>query len=180
MSNLENWSWNLARVPGRAFGTIGMVGADIIKTNWWALQDAWNVIVNTTDKIVSLFSQDQKRYEKALNIPVSAWIWLVWAVETAIEPMINKIWNYWKTVLNFVTNSWKTIWSLFSTKPVSDTKFNTIKRKWKEIHIDTKEHILDTNKIWTKNRWFQGTEKEASKEEQEDELQKKLDEINND
>ncbi len=178
MSKLENWAWNAIRIPTRAVGTAGLAVADIIKSNWWAIQDSWSVIINTTNKIVDLFSNDQKRYQKALNIPVAAWVWLVWAVELAVKPTVNKLWNYWKTALNLVTNSRKsTFGSLFTTKPVSDTSFNTIKRNWENVHINTEKRILDPNNLWTKNRWFLSAEKRGAKKEQENELQNKLKEL---
>ena len=181
MSKAKDWGKNVVRIPTRSLGTVGLAWADIIKTNWWAVQDTWSVIINTTNKIVDLFSQDQKRYEKVLNIPVAAWVWLAGAVEAAIKPLVNELWNIWKTTVNFATNARKsTLWSLFSTKPVSETKFNTIKRKWKEIHIDTEKRTRDPNKLRTKNRWFLWSEKKAAKQEQEAELQKKLQELNND
>ncbi len=178
MSKLENWAWNAIRIPTRAVGTAGLAVADIIKSNWWAIQDSWSVIINTTNKIVDLFSNDQKRYQKALNIPVAAWVWLAWAVEAVVKPIVNKAWNYWKTALNFITNSRKsTFGSLFSTKPASDTKFNTIKWRWKEVHIDTEKRILNPNNLWTKNRWFLWEEKRIAREEQNAELEAKMREL---
>jgi hypothetical protein len=91
---------------------------------------------------------------------------------------VNKLWNYWKTALNLVTNSRKsTFGSLFTTKPVSDTSFNTIKRNWENVHINTEKRILDPNNLWTKNRWFLSAEKRGAKKEQENELQNKLKEL---
>lgn len=155
MWKFGRWAWNVASIPWRAIGTGWLLVSDSIKTTVWSLQNAWSVVLNTTNKIVHLFSDEQKRYQKILNIPVAAWVWLAWAIELAVKPVVNGAYNVWKTGLNLVTNARKsTFGSLFSTKPISDTSFNTIKFKDKTYKIDTEEPLLNPHKLRTRNRWY--------------------------
>ncbi len=152
--SIWNWFWNTVRIPQRVVGTAWLLGADVIKTTTWVVEDFWSVVDNTTNKIVGLFSKDKKWYQKILNVPVAAWVGIVWAVEAAVKPVVNWVSNVWKTALNTVTNAWKsTFWSLFSAKPVSDISFNTLKTKKGIVHLDTQKRTLDPNKPWTINRW---------------------------
>ena len=149
-----NWVWNTIRIPQRVIGTAWLLGADVIKTTTWVVEDFWGVVDSTTNKIVGLFSKDKKWYQKILNIPVAAWVGIVWAVEAAVKPVVNWVSNVWKTAVNAVTNTWKsTLWSLFSAKPVSDISFNTVKTKKWVVNVDTQKRTLNPNKPWTINRW---------------------------
>ena len=164
MWKFKNWAWNTIRIPSRAVGTGGLFLADAVRTGTWVIQDSAAVITNTTNKIVELFDKNLKRYQKALNIPVAAWVWLAWAVETAVKAVTNWATNTLKSVVNLATNAYKsTIWSLFTTKPVSDTTFNTLKRKWSTKHLDTRKRVLDTKDLWVENRWFLTGEKKKKR-----------------
>jgi hypothetical protein len=48
---------------------------------------------------------------------------------------------------------------LFSTKPVSDISFNTIKTKKWTINIDTTKDLRDRDSLFTENWWFMTKEK---------------------
>lgn len=172
----KNLAWNIGKLPWRLLGTVGLLGADIIKTGAGVMQDIPSVIVNTTNKIVDLFSQDLKRYQKALNIPVAIWVWLDWAVETAIKPIVNVVGNTVKTGTNLVTNAYKSFRNI-TTKPTK-ISYNTIKRKWKTIKLDTENRRRNQNNLLTENIWFLTKEKKKSLlEKQKAELEKKLREL---
>ncbi len=173
MSKFWNRAWNTALIPWRTLKTAALCSTDVVKTTVWTIQDASSVIINTTNKIADLFSDELKRRQQALNIPVAAWVWLAWAVELAIAPLVNWVVNAWKTSVNLVTNARKsTFWSLITTKPVWDMSFNTIKtKKWK-IHIDTGKHFLSTDP-WTKYWWYLT---KSSKSEYLEEKKRKIEE----
>ena len=157
----KNWAWNTVKVPWRLIGTAGLLGADIIKTGAWIIQDIPSVVINTTNKIIDLFSQDLKRYQKAANIPVAIWVWLDWAVETAIKPIVNALGNTLKSGTSLVSNVYQSIRNVFSTKPTK-MDYNTIKRKWKAIKLDTEKRRRDQNNLLTENRWFLPKEKKKA------------------
>ena len=158
-----NWFWNTIRIPQRVIGTAWLLWADAVKTTTWVLEDFWGVVDSTTNKIVGLFSKDKKWYQKILNVPVAAWVGLVWAVEAVVKPVVNWLNNTWKTAVNAVTNAWKsTFGSLFSAKPVSDISFNTLKTKKWVVHLDTQKRTLDPSKPWTINRWNWSNDKKKT------------------
>ena len=124
-----------------------------------------------------MFSQDLKRYQKAANIPVAIWVWLDWAVETAIKPIVNALGNTLKSGTSLVSNVYQSIRNVFSTKPTK-MDYNTIKRKWKAIKLDTEKRRRDQNNLLTNNRWFLTKEKKkAQLEKQKAELERKLREL---
>lgn len=158
-----NRFWNTIRIPQRVIGTAWLLWADAVKTTTWVLEDFWGVVDSTTNKIVGLFSKDKKWYQKILNVPVAAWVGLVWAVEAVVKPVVNWLNNTWKTAVNAVTNAWKsTFGSLFSAKPVSDISFNTLKTKKWVVHLDTQKRTLDPSKPWTINRWNWSNDKKKT------------------
>ncbi len=155
MWELWNRTSNVISIPYRSSHTVGLWGIDAINTVDGSLQDLTSVIINTKSKIADLFSSELKRYQKALNIPVAAGVWLAWVAELVAKPIVNAGWNTLKTASNFVTNARKsTFWSLFSTKPVSDISFNHLKRNGKDIHVDTTKPIRSRDSLLTEGRWF--------------------------
>jgi len=155
MGKLWNRVDNTVSIPSRSLHTIGQGGIDIINTLDGIPKDITSVVLNTKNKIANLFSKDLRRYHYIWNAPVAVWVWLAWAVEAATKPVINGIRNTWKTTVNFVSNALKsTFWSLFSTKPVSDISFNTIKTKKGTINIDTTKDLRDRESLLTENWGF--------------------------
>ena len=151
---------NTVSIPSRSIHTIGQGGIDIINTLDGLPKDLTSVVLSTKNKIADLFSKDLRRYEYIWNTPVAVWVWLAWAVEAVTKPIVNGVRNTWKTAVNFVSNARKsTLWSLFSTKPVSDISFNTIKTKKWTINIDTTKDLRDRNSLFTENWWFMTKEK---------------------
>ena len=151
---------NTISIPSRSIHTIGQGGIDIINTLDGLPKDLTSVVLSTKNKIANLFSKDLRRYEYIWNAPVAVWVWLAWAVEAVTKPIVNGVRNTWKTAVNFVSNARKsTLWSLFSTKPVSDISFNTIKTKKWTINIDTTKDLRDRNSLFTENWWFMTKEK---------------------
>ena len=151
---------NTLSIHYRAINTVGQGGIDIINTIVGVPRDLTSVVLSTKNKIANLFSKDLKRYQKIWNIPVAGWVWLAWAVEAVIKPLVNGVANTWKTAVNFVTNARKsTLWSLFSTKPVSDISYNTIKIKGNPVHLNTTEDLRDRNSLLTQNWWILTKEK---------------------
>jgi len=149
-----NWVGNVAKAPWRVLHTWTLLVSDSVNTVSGVFEDILNTIKTTKNKIVDCFSPDKKRYQKILNVPVAAWIWLVWAVETVVKPVVNWISNTWRTAVNATTNTLKsTFWSVFSAKPVSDFSFNTIKTKNWVVNINTEKRTLDPKKPRTINRW---------------------------
>ena len=164
MGKLWNRVDNTVSIPGRSIHTVALWGTDVINTIDGVAQDVTSVVLNTKNKIANLFSKDLKRYEKALNIPVAAWVWLAWAVEAAAKPVVNTTWNVIKTATNFISNALKsTFWSLFSTKPVSDISYNTLKRKGEVKNIDTKKPVRSRESLWTESWWFLTPEKKKAR-----------------
>jgi len=157
---------NTISIPSRLIHTTVQGGIDILNTLDGLPKDATSVILSTKNKIADLFSKDLERYKYIWNLPVAAWVWILWGVEAFAKPIVNGVLNTWKTVVNFVSNARKsTFWSLFSVKPVSDISFNNIKIKSKIFHID-KTFNIDTTKaerdrdsLRTKNWWFLTEEK---------------------
>lgn len=146
---------NVVSIPSRSIHTIWQGGIDTINTLNWLHKDATSVVLNTKNKIANLFSKDLRRYQYILNLPVAAWVWLAWAVESVVKPIVNGVRNTWKTAVNFVSNGLKsTLWSLFSTKPVSDISFNAIKTKRWTISLDTTKGLRNRDSIRTENWWF--------------------------
>ena len=151
---------NTVSIPSRSIHTLGQGGIDVINTLDGLPKDATSVVLKTKNKIASLFSKDLRRYHYIWNAPVAVWVWLAWAVEAVTKPIVNGVRNTWKTAVNFVSNARKsTLWSLFSTKPVSDISFNTIKTKKWTINIDTTKDLRDRNSLFTENWWFMTKEK---------------------
>ncbi len=163
MWKFANRAWNTALIPWRFFKTLLLLGTDGINTVAGLWKDAFSVIMNTNDKIAELFSDDLPWWKQALNIPVAAWVWITWVAELITKPIANWVVNTGKTAVNLGTNARKsTLWSLFTTNPVSDTRFNTIKWRGKKIHISTKEGVLSTEP-WTKNWWYLSKEAELDR-----------------
>ena len=150
-----NWVNNVITSPWKLLHTWGAFVTDSVNTVTWVVEDVASPVKTTMKQIVDCFSYDKKWYQKILNIPVAAWIGLVWAVKTVVTPIVNTATRVGETALNLTTNTWKsTFWSVFSAKPTSDISFNTIKtkKKW-VIKIDTSKFVLDPNKSWVPNRW---------------------------
>lgn len=153
-SKFGNRVKNTLNIPFRTLWTAANTVSDSANTVAWAAEDLAKVTNTTADKIRELFNEDKKWYQKILNVPIAAWVWLVSAVEAAVKPVVNWVVNTWKTVRNTVSNTWKsTLWSLFSTKPVSEFSYNTMKTKdWVKL-VDVHKRTMDPNKLWTSNRW---------------------------
>lgn len=153
-SKFGNRVRNTLNIPFRILWTAANTVSDSANTVAWAAEDLAKVTNSTADKIRELFNEDKKWYQKILNVPVAAWVWLVSVVEAAVKPVVNWVVNTWKTVRNTVSNARKsTFWSLFSTKPVSDFSYNTRKTKdWVKL-VDVHKRTMDPNKLWTSNRW---------------------------
>lgn len=155
---------NTVSIPSRSIHTVGQGSIDMINTLDGLPKDLTSVILSTKNKIAELFSKDLRRYHYLWNAPVAAWVWLAWVVEAVTKPIVNWLRNTWKTAVNFVSNARKsTFWSLFSTKPVSDISFNTIKTKKWTINIDTTKDLRNRNSLLTENRWFLTPEKKKAK-----------------
>lgn len=156
MWKLRNRSDRVISIPGNLFNTAGKFGVDVINTvNGVLLKDATSVILNTKHKIADLFSKDLKRYHYLWNAPVAVWVWLAWAVEAVAKTVVNGVANTWKTAGNLISNVRKsTLWSIFSTKPVSDISFNTIKTKKWTINTDTTKDLRNRDSILAENWWF--------------------------
>lgn len=153
-SKFGNRVRNTLNIPFRTLWTAANTVSDSANTVAWVAEDLAKVTNSTADKIRELFNEDKKWYQKILNVPVAAWVWLVSVVEAAVKPVVNWVVNTWKTVRNTVSNARKsTFWSLFSTKPVSDFSYNTRKTKdWVKL-VDVHKRTMDPNKLWTSNRW---------------------------
>lgn len=146
---------NTVSIPSRTLHTIGQGGIDAINTFNGLPKDITSVVLNTKNKIANLFSKDLKRYHYIWNMPVAVWVWFAWAVEAVTKPIVNGLRNTWKTAVNFVSNARKsTLWSLFSTKPVSDISFNTIKTKKRTFKLDTTNGLLNRDNLRTEGWWF--------------------------
>ena len=172
MGKFWNLIDNIVSIPSRSIHTVGQGGIDIINTLDGLPKDLTSVILSTKNKIADLFSKDLRRYQYIWNAPVALWVWLAWAVEAVTKPIVNGVRNTWKTAINFVSNGLKsTFWSLFSTKPVSDISFNTIKTKRKTFNIDTTEDLRDRDSIFAENWWF------MTKEKRKKLLEKKLSDL---
>ena len=145
---------NTLNIPFRTLWTAANTVSDSANTVVWVAEDLAKVTNSTADKIRELFNENKKWYQKVLNVPVAAWVWIVSVVEAAVKPVVNWVVNTWKTVRNTVSNTRKsTLWSLFSTKPVSDFSYNTRKTKdWVKL-VDVHKRTMDPNKLWTSNRW---------------------------
>ena len=153
-SKFGNRVRNTLNIPFRTLWTAANTVSDSANTVAWIAEDLAKVTNSTADKIRELFNENKKWYQKVLNVPVAAWVWLVSVVEAAVKPVVNWAVNTWKTVRNTVSNTRKsTLWSLFSTKPVSDFSYNTRKTKdWIKL-VDVHKRTMDPNKLWTSNRW---------------------------
>lgn len=153
-SKFGNRVRNTLNIPFRTLWTAANTVSDSANTVAWVAEDLAKVTNSTADKIRELFNENKKWYQKVLNVPVAAWVWLVSVVEAAVKPIVNWAVNTWKTVRNTVSNTRKsTLWSLFSTKPVSDFSYNTRKTKdWIKL-VDVHKRTMDPNKLWTSNRW---------------------------
>lgn len=178
MGKLWNRIDNTISIPERIIHTVGLAGIDLINTLDGIPQDITSVVINTRKKIVDLFSKDLERYKKARNIPIATWVWVTWVLEALLlKPVVNIWWNITKTATNLVSNTLKsTIWSLFSTNPVSDISFNSLKRKWKTYHIDTTKPVRSRDRILAKYRWYLSKE---LKDELIKEKERKLDKMRN-
>ena len=146
---------NTVSIPSRSIHTVGQGGIDVINTLDGLPKDATSVVLKTKNKIANLFSKDLRRYHYIWNAPVAVWVWLAWAVEAVTKPVVNGLRNTWKSAVNFISNARKsTIWSLFSTKPVSDISFNTIKTKKWTIKLDTTNGIRNRDSLIAENWWI--------------------------
>lgn len=155
---------NTVSIPSRSIHTVGQGGIDVINTLDGLPKDATSVVLKTKNKIASLFSKDLRRYHYIWNAPVAVWVWLAWAVEAVTKPIVNGLRNTWKSAVNFVSNALKsTFWSLFSTKPVSDISFNTIKTKKKTFKLDTTNGIRNRDSLIAENWWILTKDKKIEK-----------------
>ena len=155
---------NTVSIPSRSIHTVGQGGIDIINTLDGLPKDATSVVLKTKNKIANLFSKDLRRYHYIWNAPVAVWVWLAWAVEAVTKPVVNGLRNTWKSAVNFVSNALKsTFWSLFSTKPVSDISFNTIKTKKRTFKLDTTNGIRNRDSLIAENWWILTKDKKIEK-----------------
>ena len=155
---------NTVSIPSRSIHTVGQGGIDVINTLDGLPKDATSVVLKTKNKIANLFSKDLRRYHYIWNAPVAVWVWLAWAVEAVTKPIVNGLRNTWKSAVNFVSNALKsTFWSLFSTKPVSDISFNTIKTKKRTFKLDTTNGIRNRDSLIAENWWILTKDKKIEK-----------------
>ena len=155
---------NTVSIPSRSIHTVGQGGIDVINTLDGLPKDATSVVLKTKNKIANLFSKDLRRYHYIWNAPVAVWVWLAWAVEAVTKPVVNGLRNTWKSAVNFISNARKsTIWSLFSTKPVSDISFNTIKTKKRTFKLDTTNGIRNRDSLIAENWWILTKDKKIEK-----------------
>ena len=155
---------NTVSIPSRSIHTLGQGGIDVINTLDGLPKDATSVVLKTKNKIANLFSKDLRRYHYIWNAPVAVWVWLAWAVEAVTKPIVNGLRNTWKSAVNFVSNALKsTFWSLFSTKPVSDISFNTIKTKKRTFKLDTTNGIRNRDSLIAENWWILTKDKKIEK-----------------
>ena len=135
MSFNANRISNTIRVPDRLIQTWLTTTADIFDTLSSFPKDLRDIIKYTSDEIKELFKNAAtkwKWYQRLWNTIISpfvaAWAVIEWAVRSVVTPTTNLVKNTYSTWRNFVSNIFKsTFWSVFSKKPLSDFKYESIK-----------------------------------------------------
>ena len=135
MSFNANRISNTIRIPDRLLQTWLTTTADIFDTLSSFPKDLRDIIKYTSDEIKELFKNavsKWKWYQRLWNTIISpfvaAWAVIEWAVRSVVTPTTNLVKNTYSTWRNFLSNTFKsTFWSVFSKKPLSDFKYESIK-----------------------------------------------------
>lgn len=157
---LRGWLRNVWKAPWQALQMWLETGSDVVNTTTWFFQDILNSCRATKDKIVGLFSQDKKRYQKLLNVPVAWVVGLSWVVEAAVKPVLKWAINVWKTAVKVPINAGKVVGSVLTSEP-KNISYDTLKTKKKEYKISTAGpwtwiEKLDKRVLNTEKSWFDG------------------------
>jgi len=157
---LRGWLRNVWKAPWHALQAWLETGSDVVNTTTWFFQDIINTCRTTKDKIVDLFSQDKKWYQKLLNVPVAWVVGLSWLVEAAVKPVVKWAINVWKTAIKVPINAGKVVGSVLTSEP-KNLSFDTLKTKKKEYKISTAGpwtwiEKLDKRVLNTDKSWFDG------------------------
>lgn len=157
---LRGWLRNVWKAPWQALQAWLETGSDVVNTTTWFFQDILNSCRATKDKIVGLFSQDKKRYQKLLNVPVAWVVGLSWVVEAAVKPVLKWAINVWKTAVKVPINAGKVVGSVLTSEP-KNISYDTLKTKKKEYKISTAGpwtwiEKLDKRVLNTEKSWFDG------------------------
>jgi len=108
---------------------------DLNKTGIGYYKDTYDIAMETTNEIqetISAAGAKWKWYHKAANIWIIAPLWsaaklITWSIQTAVNPIVNGVFNFAKTWWGFLKNEFNGIKSVFSKKPVSDFSFEKLK-----------------------------------------------------
>lgn len=135
MSFNANRISNTIRIPDRLLQTWLTTTADIFDTLSSFPKDLRDIIKYTSDEIKEVFKNAVKKwkwYQRVWNTIISpfvaAWAIIEGAVRSVVTPTTNLVKNTYSTWRNFLSNTFKsTFWSVFSKKPLSDFKYESIK-----------------------------------------------------